>query len=245
MDMKSSEANKSSGPSKSNNVGRPVDRGPGGELTIGELARSFGTATHVLRHWESAGVLEPARRTGGQRRYTDDQRCQVALILRAQRAEMSLARIREALDAPDQQTLRALLSAHLDELAQRMDQLREAMEVLEHSMACQPPDVLDCPRAQELLENTTAACTGDAVRVGDTVHERDPAHAEGTAPATRGAVPADQLRLPHRVRAHGDPRPVRRVPRRRDREDPGDHASVAHGGRGLEQPLQNRRTETP
>lgn len=147
---------------KSSNGVRPVDGGSDEELTIGELARSFGLATHVLRHWESVGVLEPARRTGGQRRYTDDQRCQVALILRAQRAGMSLARIREALDAPDQQTLRALLGAHLDELAQRMAHLREAMEMLEHSMACQHPKVLDCPRAQETLENTTTVCTGGA-----------------------------------------------------------------------------------
>lgn len=157
--------------------GGPAAPGPGEELTIGELARSFGLATHVLRHWESVGVLEPARRTGGQRRYTDDQRCQVALILRAQRAGMSLARIREALDAPDQQTLRALLSAHLDELARRMDQLREAMEMLEHSMACQHPKVLDCPRAQEVLENTAPVCTGA------------PVHVEGAGP-TKGLGPA-------------------------------------------------------
>lgn len=162
---------------KSSNGVRPVDGGSGRELTIGELARSFGLATHVLRHWESAGVLEPVRRTGGQRRYTDGQRCQVALILRAQRAGMSLARIREALGAPDRQALRALLSAHLDELAQRMDQLREAMEMLEHSMACQHPKVLDCPRAQEILEDTTAACTEAAVP------------GEGSGPS-RGAVPA-------------------------------------------------------
>lgn len=32
-------------------------------LTIGELAQRFGLATHVLRYWESMGLLKPARRT--------------------------------------------------------------------------------------------------------------------------------------------------------------------------------------
>ncbi|WP_083936236.1 helix-turn-helix domain-containing protein [Nocardiopsis ganjiahuensis] len=167
--MKSSEANDGV---------RPADGRSGGELTIGELARSFGLATHVLRHWESVGVLVPARRSGGQRRYTDDQRCRVALVLRAQRAGMSLARIREALDAPDQQALRDLLSAHLDELARRMEQLREAMEMLEHSMACRHPNTVECPRARELLENTTAVCTGEA-HTGGTGREKGPGPLRG------------------------------------------------------------------
>lgn len=165
---------------KSSNGNTPVRAGSGEELTIGELARSFGLATHVLRHWEAVGVLEPARRTGGQRRYSGDQRCQVALILRAQRAGMSLARIREALDAPDQRTLRALLGAHLDELARRMEQLREAMEMLEHGMNCQHPNLLECPGARGLLEDTTTVCTGEA-------HAGGVVRAEGPDPL-RGAV---------------------------------------------------------
>ncbi|GHC77666.1 hypothetical protein GCM10007079_15040 [Nocardiopsis terrae] len=151
---------------KSSNGSRPVDGRSGGELTIGELARSFGLATHVLRHWESVGVLEPARRTGGQRRYTDEQRCQVELILRAQRAGMSLARIREALNAPDQQTLRSLLGAHLAELAQRMEQLREAMEMLEHGMVCRHPNLLECPGARGILEDTAAVGTVETSGTG-------------------------------------------------------------------------------
>jgi DNA-binding transcriptional MerR regulator len=37
---------------------------------IGELAGRFGLATHVLRHWEAAGLLIPAARVGGRRQYT-------------------------------------------------------------------------------------------------------------------------------------------------------------------------------
>ena len=118
------------------------------------------------------GVLDPARRTGGQRRYTSDHRYRVALILRAQRAGMSLSRIREALDAPDKEALRSLLGDHLDEMARRMEQLREAMEMVEHSMACPHPEIMDCPRARDVLENTTAVCS------------EEKGFARGTAPAT-------------------------------------------------------------
>lgn len=130
---------------------------PGDELTIGELARAFGLATHVLRHWESVGVLTPVRRPDGHRRYTDGDRYRVALILRAQQAGMSLARIREGLEAPDNRALRALLSAHLEELAERMTRLREAVDILEHSMACPHTNILECPQAQEVLENTAVS----------------------------------------------------------------------------------------
>ncbi|WP_203907195.1 MerR family transcriptional regulator [Rhizocola hellebori] len=40
-----------------------------GVSTIGELAQQFGLPTHVLRHWESMGLLEPSRDGIGQRRY--------------------------------------------------------------------------------------------------------------------------------------------------------------------------------
>ncbi len=61
-----------------------------GELTIGELAERFGLATHVLRHWESMGLIEPARRAGGQRRYGRDALVRVALILRGKEAGLGL-----------------------------------------------------------------------------------------------------------------------------------------------------------
>lgn len=106
------------------------------ELTIGDLASSFGLAPHVLRHWEEVGVLVPARRRGGQRRYTEEHRCRVEAVLRAQRAGMSLARIRELLDHPDLEERRAILTAHLAALEERMVHLREAREIVEHGMIC-------------------------------------------------------------------------------------------------------------
>jgi DNA-binding transcriptional MerR regulator len=41
-------------------------------MSIGALAARFGLATHVLRHWESMGLLHPVRDAGGRRRYGAD-----------------------------------------------------------------------------------------------------------------------------------------------------------------------------
>lgn len=107
-----------------------------GELSIGDLAAEYGLAPHVLRHWEEVGVLIPARRRGGRRRYTEEHRCRVEVVLRAQRAGMSLARIREVLDNPDPAERRAILTAHLADLEERMTLLCEAREIVEQEMVC-------------------------------------------------------------------------------------------------------------
>lgn len=56
---------------------------PKGLMTIGTLAARFRLGTHVLRHWESIGVLTPAAHVNGRRRYSYDQVARVAVILRA------------------------------------------------------------------------------------------------------------------------------------------------------------------
>ncbi|WP_159944032.1 MULTISPECIES: MerR family transcriptional regulator [unclassified Nocardiopsis] len=127
------------------------------ELSIGELAETFGLAPHVLRHWESVGVLEPSRRSGGQRRYTPDHRLRVALVLRAQAAGFSLAQIRELIDAPDCEAQRGRVAEHLARLDERMEQLRTAREMVAHVMACEADHLLECPKMRAILEEGVAA----------------------------------------------------------------------------------------
>jgi MerR family transcriptional regulator, copper efflux regulator len=60
------------------------------EMTIGEIAQRFGLPTHVLRHWESVGLLAPTRAVAGRRRYDRDHLYRVAVILRAKEAGFGL-----------------------------------------------------------------------------------------------------------------------------------------------------------
>jgi DNA-binding transcriptional MerR regulator len=118
------------------------------ELSIGELAEPFGLATHVLRHWESVGVLEPSRRAGGQRRYTPEQRLRVALVLRAQEAGFSLEQIRELFGAADG----AARVEHLKRLDERVARLRAVRDMVAHTLSCEAPDILECPNMRAVLE---------------------------------------------------------------------------------------------
>ncbi|GAA2845484.1 hypothetical protein GCM10020220_038580 [Nonomuraea rubra] len=81
-------------------------------MRIGELAERFDLAPHVLRHWEAMGLLTPAARVNGRRRYTRDHVVRVMTIIRAKGGGMSLDQIRDVLGAAGRAERRALLERH-------------------------------------------------------------------------------------------------------------------------------------
>jgi len=60
-------------------------------LTIGELARRAGVATSALRYWEELGLLPPAARIAGQRRYHESSAGLVGVILLLREVGFTLA----------------------------------------------------------------------------------------------------------------------------------------------------------
>ena len=68
-----------------------VDMKSSATMSIGEAAGHFGLATHVLRHWETMGLLSPPRATGGRRRYERSDLYRVASVLLAKEAGLALA----------------------------------------------------------------------------------------------------------------------------------------------------------
>lgn len=120
------------------------------ELAIGELAERFGLATHVLRHWESMGLLEPARRSGGQRSYERADLERVALILMGKEAGFTLGELRTLLSTPDPMDHRDLLRRHVEELEQRISRAQAAKELIEHALAC-PHPFAECKHARDQI----------------------------------------------------------------------------------------------
>ncbi|WP_239155194.1 MerR family transcriptional regulator [Amycolatopsis sp. FDAARGOS 1241] len=57
----------------------------------------FGLPTHVLRYWESVGLLAPARAQGGRRRHTRADLVRVGTIVEMKRAGLGLPDIGEFL----------------------------------------------------------------------------------------------------------------------------------------------------
>ncbi|MGW4800898.1 MerR family transcriptional regulator [Nonomuraea sp. NPDC004297] len=131
------------------------------ELAIGELAQRFGLATHVLRHWESMDLLEPARRSGGQRCYGQADLERVALILMGKEAGFTLGELRVLLSGAGPMAHRDLLRGHLDELERRISKARAAKDMIEHALAC-PHDFAECRHARDQIAAWIPPAPGQA-----------------------------------------------------------------------------------
>ncbi|MFD0732075.1 helix-turn-helix domain-containing protein [Planotetraspora mira] len=114
-------------------------------MTIGDVAARFGLATHVLRHWESMGLLSPVRVGGDRRRYGPDDLYRVATILRAKEAGFGLGDIREMIDTPDPAARREVLHRHRSDLARRIDEAQASMDLIDHALDCDHDDFTRCP----------------------------------------------------------------------------------------------------
>ncbi|WP_232662872.1 helix-turn-helix domain-containing protein [Pseudonocardia sp. TRM90224] len=125
----------------------------GATYSIGALAARFGLATHVLRHWEAVGLLTPATRVSGRRRYTDDHVTRVVMILRGKQAGFSLAQLQEMLTAPDPATRRVLMQRHRDELDARLSEILESRKLIDHALACEAEDFTQCRTFQRLVHS--------------------------------------------------------------------------------------------
>ena len=125
-------------------------------MSIGEVAGQFGLATHVLRHWETMGLLSPARETGGRRRYGRSDLYRVAGILLAKEAGLALADIRDILTTADLEKRRKITRRHRDELVRRIEEMRAALNFIEGALACGHEDITECPNYQSLLADRMA-----------------------------------------------------------------------------------------
>jgi DNA-binding transcriptional MerR regulator len=114
-------------------------------MTIGQAAGHFSLPTHVLRHWESVGLLSPARVEGARRRYTRDDLFRVASIVRLKQAGLSLPDIRAFLAAGDPAARKDVLRYNHRALQAKIVALRSAVDLLEAGLNCPHEDIVTCP----------------------------------------------------------------------------------------------------
>jgi MerR family transcriptional regulator, copper efflux regulator len=126
------------------------------DFTIGELAARFGLATHVLRHWEDVGLIEPAERVNGRRRYRRWHASRVATILLTKDAGLRLDQIKAILDAPDGPERKALLHRHRDELDRRLAGIEASRQLVQHAIDCRAEDFTRCPNFLRIVEEMAA-----------------------------------------------------------------------------------------
>ena len=124
-------------------------------MTIGQVAAHFGLPTHVLRHWESVGLLSPARAVADRRRYGGEDLVRVASIVALKRAGMSLPDIGAFLETLHTPARKDVLRRNRDEVKAKMAALRSALELIEAGLKCTHDDITTCPSYQARLAELT------------------------------------------------------------------------------------------
>lgn len=118
-------------------------------LPIGEVAAQAGIPTSTIRYYEKQGVLPPAERVNGRRRYDSDMATYLAVIDLAKQAGFSLEEIKTLLhgfsdDTPPSKRWKALAGSKLAEIDQRMEQLAAMKLLLQEGLDCECLRLDDC-----------------------------------------------------------------------------------------------------
>ena len=123
-------------------------------LTIGQLAAETGVPSSTIRFWERKGLLTPARRQSGQRRYEPAAARSVALLRLCQEAGLTLADIRRFRDerAVTPGSWHTLVEQKLADVERQITALEHARKLLSHAATCHHDDLLACPGFQEWFE---------------------------------------------------------------------------------------------
>jgi len=118
------------------------------ELTIGELARRAGIKTSALRYYDELGLVRPARRVSGRRRYGRDAIDRLAVLQMAQRSGFTLAEIQVLMADFDARAptkpWRTMAREKLGELADRVAELERMRAMLREGLECDCLDLRAC-----------------------------------------------------------------------------------------------------
>jgi DNA-binding transcriptional MerR regulator len=104
-------------------------------LSIGELSQRTGVPASTLRYYDELGLVRPATRAAGRRRYAASAVRDVGLIVFFREIGFSLAEIGHFV-AGERQSRRALIDDKLAELAEQQHRIEVARRVLEHGRRC-------------------------------------------------------------------------------------------------------------
>jgi DNA-binding transcriptional MerR regulator len=120
-------------------------------LSIGELSERTGVPTSALRYYDELGLVRPAARAAGRRRYSASAVGDVAVILFFREIGFSLAEIGRFV-AGGRQSQQAMIDRKLAELAEHQHRIEVARTALEHGRRCPASEPLKCSRFWSILE---------------------------------------------------------------------------------------------
>ena len=125
---------------------------PAETLSIGELAEQTGVATTALRYYDELGLVRPATRDSGRRRYAVSAVAEVGVIRFLRDVGFSLGEIAAFLAAPDRRSRQEIIDRKLVEFAEQQQRLEVARSLLEHGRRCPASLPMDCARFRTIID---------------------------------------------------------------------------------------------
>jgi DNA-binding transcriptional MerR regulator len=125
-------------------------------LSIGELSERTGVPTTTLRYYDELGLVRPAARAAGRRRYAASAVRDVGVILFFREIGFSLAEIGRFI-AGERQCQREMIDHKLAELAEQRRRIEVARTALEHGRQCPASEPMKCSRFWSIVEGRLAA----------------------------------------------------------------------------------------
>ncbi|MEW2015277.1 MerR family transcriptional regulator [Rhodococcus sp. NPDC076796] len=117
-------------------------------MKIGEVAREIDVPTHVLRHWDDAGVVVPERLPSGHRDYSEEHVRRLQVLRACQGVGISLADIRLILHR-DEPERTAVIEKQLTRIRRQQAQLDHAERFLAHVVSCTHDLLTRCAQCSE------------------------------------------------------------------------------------------------
>lgn len=122
-------------------------------LSIGELAERTGVASTALRYYDELGLVRPAARSSGRRRYAHSAIKDVIVVCFLREVGFSLSEIDAFLNAGGRRARNQIIARKLAELAEQQHQLGVARTALEHGQRCPAESPAKCPRFWSIIED--------------------------------------------------------------------------------------------
>jgi len=122
------------------------------QLTISQVARQFGLRASALRYYEQLGLLSPAHRVSGQRRYDPASLRRLAVIQHARQSGFSLDEIQQLFSGFQPGTRasgrwRELSERKLAELDASMERIKSMQGLLRRMGDCRCDALDECGAA--------------------------------------------------------------------------------------------------
>jgi MerR family redox-sensitive transcriptional activator SoxR len=121
-------------------------------MTISDVARQIGIRASAIRYYEQIGILQPAERVSGQRRYDRSTLYRLAIVQRARQTGFSLDEVRQLFfgfrdKTPISRRWQKLSRKKLTELDALVREIRGMQQLLRRIQGCRCEAIEQCGKA--------------------------------------------------------------------------------------------------